>query len=73
VNAITIEDQNDSEDWGGDYVLNAPKEFIMLYSDGLKWCPICTNLQSVYALTTVIAETDVPPTTLYESPTTAPQ
>lgn len=64
VNEVIIEDQNDSEYWGGDYHLNAPGEFIMLYSDGLKWCPICTNLQSIYALTTVIAASDAPPTTL---------
>ncbi len=64
VNEVTIEDQNDSEYWGGDYVLNAPGEYIMLMSDGLKWCPICSNLPSIYEpLTTLVVASDAPPTT----------
>jgi len=36
-NFIQVQDQDESECWQGDYVLNAPCESILLYSDGLKW------------------------------------
>jgi hypothetical protein len=37
VNTITITDQNDSECWKADIVLNAPCDGVLLYSDGLCW------------------------------------
>ena len=37
VNTITIADQNDSECWYGDIVMNAKCDGVLLYSDGLKW------------------------------------
>ena len=65
VNEVTIEDQNDSEYWGGDYVLNAPGEYIMVRSDGLKWCVVCTNLPQAWEpLTTLVIASDAPPTTV---------
>jgi len=65
VNEVIVEDQNDSEYWGGDYHLNAPGEYIMLMSDGLKWCVICSNLENVYwPQTTLVVASDAPPTTV---------
>lgn len=41
VNTITIEDNNnDSECWVADIVLNAKCDCLLLYSDGLKWHPL---------------------------------
>ena len=34
---ITVQDRDDSEDWEGDFVLDAAGEGQLLYSDGLKW------------------------------------
>ena len=63
VNTVIIEDNNnDSEQWGGDYILDAPQDFIMLYSDGLKWCVICTNLTGQVEYTTLAVASDAPTT-----------
>ena len=37
VNTITITDQNDSECWKADIVLNRPCDGVLMYSDGLAW------------------------------------
>lgn len=35
--ALTLQDNDESLDWGGDYTLDADTDAICLYSDGLKW------------------------------------
>lgn len=35
---ITLADQSDSRDWQGPYSLAAADDFILLYSDGMRWC-----------------------------------
>ena len=39
VNTVTIADQSDSYDFaeGGDLILTAATDFVLLYSDGFKW------------------------------------
>ena len=37
VNAITLQDKDDSECWAGDITLNGRCDSVLLYSDGLKW------------------------------------
>jgi hypothetical protein len=44
VNTITIQDQDDSEAWGGDYVMQAAGDYMLLYSDGFSWIPIAQSL-----------------------------
>ena len=34
---VTIADKDDSESWGGDYILTDPGDSMVFYSDGLKW------------------------------------
>ena len=34
---VTVQDNDDSEDWEGDFVLSAAGQAQLLYSDGLKW------------------------------------
>lgn len=36
-NAITLQDHDDSEDWEGDFTLDATDDYIILQSDGRKW------------------------------------
>ena len=60
VNFITITDDNDSECWAGDIVLNGKCDRSLMYSDGLAWVG-CTSLAFV--------GTSAPPTT--PAPTTA--
>ena len=65
VNFITVEDNNnDSECWPGDFVLNGKCDRAFLYSDGLAWWvgTILTFLGTTPTPTTV-AGTTVSPTT----------
>ena len=39
VNTITIQDDDDSECWVGDIVMNGKCDRCLLYSDGLAWIP----------------------------------
>lgn len=34
---VTLADQDDSLDWGGDYTIDAASDSILLYSDGFRW------------------------------------
>lgn len=42
-NNVTIEDKDESVDWGSDEALKATKDSMLLYSDGEKWHKICDN------------------------------
>lgn len=46
VDAVTVQDQDESECWEGDITLNAPCDKVLLYSDGLSWCHVCSDLGS---------------------------
>lgn len=35
--AVTLEDKSDSQDWEGDFTLDAANDYVVLRSDGLKW------------------------------------
>lgn len=52
VNTITITDQNDSECWMGDIVLNGKCDGALFYSDGLAWILIAGVGKSVELATT---------------------
>jgi len=41
VNTVTIQDQDESENWPGDVVLDGPRESILLFSDGYSWHQCC--------------------------------
>ena len=41
VNTVTIQDQNESENWPGDIVFDGPRESILLWSDGYSWHQCC--------------------------------
>ena len=62
-NTITITDDDDSECWSGDIVMNGKCDRALMYSDGLAWIP-CSHL-SIWPG----ASTTAPPGTL--APTTA--
>ena len=65
VNTITVQDNNDdSECWMGDMVLNGKCDRLFLYSDGLAWLNLITNPGDWPG-----ASTTTPPGTA--SPTTA--
>ena len=36
-NACTLQDNDDSEDWEGDFTIDATDDYIILQSDGRKW------------------------------------
>jgi len=38
--ALTLQDQDDSEDFGGDYTLDADEDSITLRSDGRRWVEV---------------------------------
>jgi len=59
-NTVTIQDQDDSECWNGDFTMNGKCDALLLYSDGMFW-------HTVQDLSTH-AGTSEPPTTL--APTT---
>lgn len=42
-NTVTVQDNDESVDWQGDYSLNAADDGIVLYSDGLKFWEIATS------------------------------
>lgn len=61
-NTVTIEDNNDdSECWAGDIVMDGKCDRVLLYSDGMSWCRACAVL--------TFTGTTTPPTTA--APTTA--
>ena len=41
---VTVQDQDDSEDWGGDYDLDTDGDRIVLMSDGRSWLPIFSEI-----------------------------
>jgi len=41
VNTVTIQDQDESENWPGDIVFDGPRESILLWSDGYSWHQCC--------------------------------
>jgi hypothetical protein len=71
VNTITVEDNNDdSECWIGDIVLNGKCDRLLMYSDGLAWLSLAGNVGSwPGASTTAPPGTTAAPTTA--APTTA--
>ena len=77
VNTITIQDQNDSECWNGDIVLNGKCDGLLLYSDGLTWIQLAGIGKSIELATTAApgtatATTLAPTTTATTAaPTTA--
>ena len=60
VNFITVKDDDDSECWQGDFVLNGKCDRAILYSDGLAWW-YATGL--TYLGTTPAPDTTAAPTT----------
>jgi hypothetical protein len=67
---VTIQDNNDdSECWQGDIVLNNQCDRCLLYSDGLAWHPIGAPGEWPGFSTTVAPGTTTPPTTA--APSTA--
>ena len=63
VNFITITDDDDSECWQGDVVLNGKCDRIIAYSDGLAWwyAPLITFLGTTPVPTTTAAPTTAAP------------
>lgn len=41
---ITLQDQDDSDDWDGDYTLDADNDGILLFSDGIRWWDISNQI-----------------------------
>lgn len=65
VNAITVQDQDDSECWNGDYTLNGKCDKLLLYSDGMCWQvleDLTTHTGTTIAPTTAAATTAAPTT-----------
>ncbi len=52
INTITVTDQDDSECWIQDIVLNGKCDRLLLYSDGLTWHPLAGISEWPGALTT---------------------
>lgn len=74
VNTVTIQDQNDSECWLGDFTMNGKCDRLLLYSDGLAWWPLWEGGWPGFS-TTAAPGTTEPPTTAAPTtaaPTTAP-
>ena len=42
--ALTIQDQDDSNDWTNITTLDADNDGVMLYSDGLKWWTVASEI-----------------------------
>lgn len=62
VNTVTIEDNNnDSECWNGDYVMNGKCDAMLFYSDGMFWHPANNDL-AIHAGTTPTPTTLAPTT-----------
>ena len=36
--AVTLQDNDESIDWDGDYTIDTTADAILLYSDGMRWC-----------------------------------
>lgn len=68
VNTITVVDQDDSECWNGDIVLDGKCDGLLLYSDGLTWIQVAGVGKSI-ALATTAGPGSATATTL--APTTA--
>lgn len=68
-NTVTITDNDDSECWPNDIVMNGKCDRLLLYSDGLAWMPAFTG-GFPQASTTYPPGTTQPPSTL--PPTTLP-
>lgn len=67
--SVTVEDNNDdSECWLGDIVLNGKCDRCLLYSDGLAWHPVGAPGEWPGSSTTAAPGTTTPPTTV--APTT---
>jgi hypothetical protein len=47
-NTVTIADNDDSECWVGDIVLNGKCDRVLLYSDGLCWIPVAVIDEASY-------------------------
>jgi len=63
-NTVTIQDQDDSECWNGDFTMNGKCDALLLYSDGMFW-------HTVQDLTTHTGTTPAPTTlATTEAPTT---
>ena len=58
-NFVTIQDQDDSECWAGDVTLNGACDKLMLYSDGLAWLTVRSELTP----SDTMGPTTLPPTT----------
>ena len=73
VNTVTIQDQDESECWANDIVLNGKCDRLFLYSDGLAWMPAFSGgfpqASTTYPPGTTPTPTTLAPTTL--APTTA--
>lgn len=76
VNTITIEDNNDdSECWVGDIVMDGKCDRALMYSDGLAWTPCVGMGKWPGVLTTAAPGTSSAPTTVTQTtivPTTLP-
>jgi len=57
-NTITIADKDDSELWGGDYILVANGNSVMFYSDGLRWWALFPGF-GVLSVKTVLTSAQV--------------
>ncbi len=68
VNTITVADLDDSECWGGDIVLNAKCDQLLMYSDGLAWISVGQGVNAWPG-----ASTTRPPGTSQAPTTAAPE
>lgn len=68
VHTITVQDQDDSECWLADFILNGKCDRLLLYSDGMAWCPIFEGGWPSFATTSPPGTTEAPTTS---APTTA--
>lgn len=68
VNTVTVQDDDDSECWVGDIVLNGKCDRLLLYSDGLAWHPMANPGEWPGVSTTAPPGTTAPTTA---APTTA--
>lgn len=41
---ITLADLDDSDDWDGDYTIDADNDGILLYSDGVRWWDVSNQI-----------------------------
>jgi hypothetical protein len=71
VNTITVMDQDDSECWIQDIVLNGKCDRLLMYSDGLTWHPLGGASGWPGILTTAPAGTSAAPGTTASPGTTA--